>query len=168
MIQIAHSRQEVVVEFIAFLFIVLFVYAAVSKILAFHAFQITLGQSPLLTPFAGWLAWFVPTLELIVCLLLATSSFLLLGLFLSFGLMVLFTGYIVAILQYADFVPCSCGGVLESMSWEQHLWFNGFFVLLAIAGIFLHSSKGKVDPLSKLIKTFYCNRIRRSRKPVNE
>lgn len=54
--------------------------------------------------------------------------------------MVLFTAYIAMILTLADYVPCSCGGVLEDMSWEQHLWFNGFFVLLSIAGIMLDTT----------------------------
>lgn len=121
MIQMTLSKRALVVEFIAIFFIVLFVYAAVSKLLTFHAFRVTMRQSPLLTPFAGWLVWIIPTSELLVSLLLAMPAFRLLGLFLSFGLMVLFTTYIVAILEFADYVPCSCGGVLESFSWEQHL-----------------------------------------------
>lgn len=138
MIQLGNSGRKILVELISSLLILLFVYAAVSKLIAFHEFRVTMGQSPLLTPFAGWLVWLVPMGELVVSLFLAFPAFRLLGLFLSFGLLILFTGYIVAILLFADFVPCSCGGVLEAMSWVQHLWFNGFFVLLAVGGIFMH------------------------------
>lgn len=145
MIRLGNSRRKILVEFISSLLILLFVYAAVSKLISFHEFRVTIGQSPLLTPFASWLAWLVPIGELIVSVLLAFPAFRLLGLFLSFALMVLFTGYIVAILLFADFVPCSCGGVLEAMSWGQHLWFNGFFVLLAVGGIFMYESPDSTE-----------------------
>lgn len=140
MIRLSYSRQNLLVEFISSLLILLFVYAAVSKLIAFQEFRVTIGQSPLLTPYASWLAWVVPLVEISISMLLVTSRFRLLGLYLSFSLMVLFTAYIAMILTYADYVPCSCGGVLEAMSWSEHLWFNGFFVLLSIVGIFLDTA----------------------------
>ncbi|MEJ0031509.1 MAG: MauE/DoxX family redox-associated membrane protein [Bacteroidota bacterium] len=38
--------------------------------------------------------------------------------------MVMFTAYIVVITRFSEYTPCSCGGVLEKMSWDQHLVFN--------------------------------------------
>jgi hypothetical protein len=32
-------------------------------------------------------------------------------------------------------LPCSCGGIISSLSWRQHIIFNGVFILLAITGI---------------------------------
>jgi len=29
-------------------------------------------------------------------------------------------------------MPCGCGGVIEKMSWIQHLWFNLIFLALSI------------------------------------
>ncbi|MGY0036285.1 MauE/DoxX family redox-associated membrane protein [Pedobacter sp. NJ-S-72] len=60
----------------------------------------------------------------------------LLGLILSALLMVLFTGYIALVLSgYYDHIPCSCGGVLNSLEWRTHLWFNVFFLVLAGVGL---------------------------------
>jgi len=44
---------------IAYLFILLFVYASASKLLDFETFRIQLAQSPLLSAYAGIIAWVV-------------------------------------------------------------------------------------------------------------
>lgn len=131
------------IEIICFLFIFLFSYAAISKLLDFNAFKIQLGQSPLLTAFAGWVAWVVPIIELITALLLAIPKYRSVALFNALGLMSLFTMYIIAILKFSDYVPCSCGGILESMGWQEHLIFNIVFVVLAIMGILMMPQNGK-------------------------
>jgi hypothetical protein len=59
--------------------------------------------------------------------------------------MTMFTAYIVAILKFSDFVPCSCGGVLEHLGWPEHLILNIAFTVLALIGIFaLDSTKYKL------------------------
>ncbi|MDX1365731.1 MAG: hypothetical protein R3243_16110, partial [Arenibacter latericius] len=50
-------------------------------------------------------------------------------------LMILFVGYTVAVLFFAPTLPCSCGGIISLLSWEQHLVFNLVFLLLSIVGI---------------------------------
>jgi len=127
--------RQTTVEGACLLYIVLFVYAAFSKLLEFENFRVQLAQSPLLSSFAGWLAWAVPLAELIIALSLLSSRFRLPGLFAGFSLMVMFTSYIFIMLNYSSFIPCSCGGILEKLGWTAHLWFNIAFVLLAIIGI---------------------------------
>jgi hypothetical protein len=34
-------------------------------------------------------------------------------------------------------VPCSCGGILEEMSWNQHMAFNITFIAIAVIAIFI-------------------------------
>ncbi|MEQ8421197.1 MAG: hypothetical protein RIB64_14400, partial [Arenibacter algicola] len=51
------------------------------------------------------------------------------------GLMLLFTGYTVAIVFFAPYRPCSCGGVISLLSWEQHLVLNAILLLLALMAI---------------------------------
>lgn len=114
-----------------YVFVVLFVYAGMSKLLDFETFQVQLAQSPLLSAYAGFVAWAVPVSEFLIAILLLIDRTRIWGLSGFFFLMVLFTTYIVIILNFADFVPCSCGGVLEKMSWSQHLVFNLVFVVLA-------------------------------------
>jgi uncharacterized membrane protein YphA (DoxX/SURF4 family) len=132
--------QSLSLEFICLLYILLFVYAAVSKLLDFENFQVQLGQSPLLSAFAGLIAWLIPIIELILALLLFFPKWRLIALFAAFSLMVMFTAYIYIILNYSSFVPCSCGGILEKLSWTEHLIFNAVFLMLAAAGILIQAS----------------------------
>src|ERR1700741_3050366 len=111
-------RKQLMLEIISALFILLFMYAAASKLLDWQKFRVQLGQSPLLTSFAGWMVWLVPSVEIIISLMLTTSRFRRIGLYASFSLMVMFTAYIIAITRFSDYVPCSCGGVLENMTWN--------------------------------------------------
>lgn len=135
-------KREIVVEVICFLFIVLFVYAAVNKLMDVQKFQVQIGQSPLLTSF-GWLAWAMPILEIVIAVALAISRLRMIGLYASFSLMVMFTAYIVAILNFSFYIPCACGGVLEKLGWTEHLIFNAAFVLLGGVGVFLHTSPAR-------------------------
>lgn len=130
--------RNIVIEFICMLFVLLFVYAATSKLIDFEHFRIELGQSPLLSAFADWFSILVPAAEYTICLLLVIPRFRIVGLFSAFGLMVMFSVYIYIILHYTSFVPCSCGGVLEKLKWGDHLIFNLAFVALAILAILLH------------------------------
>jgi len=63
--------------------------------------------------------------------------------------MVMFTSYIIAITRYSDYVPCSCGGALESLTWNQHLLFNIGFLLLALIGIILSTKKTEKMKVNK-------------------
>ncbi len=137
----AIKLKTVLIEIISALFILLFVYAAASKLIDYQKFRIQLGQSPLLTAFAGRVSWIIPSLETIISIMLAFPRFRLFGLYASFSLMVMFTAYIIAITKFSDYVPCSCGGVLQNMSWNQHLVFNIAFVVLALIGIIIHSKQ---------------------------
>jgi uncharacterized membrane protein YphA (DoxX/SURF4 family) len=124
-----------IVEVICLLYVLLFVYAAVSKLLDYHDFSIKLGQSPLLSAFAGYVAVGVPMLEIIIALLLCFPRWRFIGLFASFFLMLAFTAYIFIILNFSSYVPCSCGGILQDLGWTEHLIFNLVFVVLAVIGL---------------------------------
>ncbi|TRX32987.1 hypothetical protein FNW52_16150 [Flavobacterium sp. ZT3R18] len=147
------QNNRIILNSICQLYILLFVYAAVSKLLDFENFQVQLGQSPLLSAFASWVAWLVPTIELILASLLLFPKWRTIALFAAFSLMIMFTTYIFIILNYSSFVPCSCGGILEKMGWTEHLIFNVFFIVLAILGLLLEKQQnynwiGRMRPLS--------------------
>lgn len=124
---------------IALLYILLFTYAAVSKILDFENFQIQLGQSPLLSPFAGAVSYGVIIVELVLVILLTIKRTQKIGFYGSLLLMTMFTTYIYIILNYSSFVPCSCGGILEKLGWTEHMIFNIAFILLALIAILITS-----------------------------
>ncbi len=122
---------------VSYLFVLLFLYAAVSKLLDFETFEVQLAQSPLLSAYAGFIAWAVPGLEILIAVLLTLPKYKIPALYAAFTLMVMFTAYIYIILNFSDFIPCSCGGVLEKLSWTQHLVFNLVFIILAGVAVFL-------------------------------
>lgn len=125
------------IDVILFLYVFLFVYAAISKFIDFQKFVIQLGQSPMLTNHAKSVAWAVPTLELLIAANLIAPCGRLTGLYAALSLMAMFTTYIVLASQFADHVPCSCGGIIQNLSWTEHLFFNVAFLLLAAMGILL-------------------------------
>lgn len=130
--------RKITVDIVVFLYILLLVYAALTKLLDYQKFVIQLGQSPILTRHAILLAWAVPFIELAISALLILPRTRLSGLYAAFSLMVMFTTYIILASRFSDYVPCSCGGVLEDMTWTQHLIFNGVFILLGLAAILLY------------------------------
>lgn len=134
---------------ISLLHVLLFVYAAVSKILDFENFRVQLGQSPLLSAYAGYVSVLVPTTELLICCFLLIPRTRILGLFAAYALMVMFTAYIYIILNFSSFVPCSCGGILEEMSWNQHMAFNLAFILLSVLAVLLS------EPCFKTIRIIF-------------
>src|SRR5690554_1554589 len=127
--------KSYIVSLLVFLFVLLFVYASVSKLVDYETFENQLGQSPLLSAFASWVAPGVIIMELLIALLIIFERTRLIGLFSFYCMMVLFTSYIVIILNFTDFIPCSCGGVLEQLGWTEHLVFNVGFMGLAVVGI---------------------------------
>jgi uncharacterized membrane protein YphA (DoxX/SURF4 family) len=133
--------KDILSKTLASLLIILFIYAGLSKLMDYPEFRFQLGRSPYLTGVAGFVAWFMPAVEILAALLLTFQRTRLFGFYLSFFLMMLFTGYIYAMLHYAPSLPCSCGGVLSTMSWEQHFYFNVFFVLVSIAGVFVMTGR---------------------------
>jgi hypothetical protein len=155
-------KTKIIVEVISFLYITLFIYAAMTKILDYEKFQVQLNQSPLLMAFTNWIAIGIPAIELLIAALLITSRYRLIAFYMSFTLMVVFTVYILVILSFADHVPCSCGGILEKMGWTEHLFFNIAFVALAAWAVLLNTKnqknsntgeQEKVKDISLLINT---------------
>lgn len=136
--------QNLFLEFICFLYILLFVYAAVSKLLDFENFQVQLGQSPLLSPFANFVSIAVIFIELIIAVLLCIPQLRYIALWGAVALMSMFTTYIVIILNFSSFVPCSCGGILEKLGWTEHLIFNAVFILFGITAILLVARTNRI------------------------
>lgn len=122
---------------IVFLFVTLFLYTAISKIMDYSIFKEQLLESPIVGFAAPVVAVGVPLLELVLITLLVVPRWRLPGLYASTGLMIAFTVYIIVLMNIADHLPCSCGGVLAQLSWGQHIVFNGVFIALGVAGIFV-------------------------------
>ena len=126
--------KRLIVELISFLLVLLFTYASVSKLMEYGKFRWQLTESPWLHSIAGTIAWFIPTIEILLACMLAFERTRLLALQGSFVLMVVFTGYIAALLNFSEQIPCDCGGIIQQLGWTGHLILNiSFTVLPAIA-----------------------------------
>ncbi len=132
----------------------LFMYAAGSKLAEYNKFVTQIGQSAMLTPYAGVLAWLVPSFELVIAVMLVFPRLRRLGLYGALGMMAGFTAYIYVVLHFmADDKPCACGGVLQAMNWSQHLVFNIVFTVLAGVAVALSGLRPSL-PAGERIKKF--------------
>jgi len=131
------SYAKTAVATIASLFIFLFVYTALSKLLHFSQFVHTLSQSTILHPISNLVAWMLPVTELATASLLFTERSRTKGLWAAFALMLLFTIYIGYMLKVETNIPCSCGGVLRSLTWTHHLQLNLALLILSVIGLLL-------------------------------
>lgn len=141
------NTRKIILEVIVVLLIILWVYTGMSKLFEFELFKFQLGKSPYIESMAGIVACALPVCELIVALMLVLKPLRLIGLYASFFMMLLFTGYIYAMLNFSHYTPCSCGGVLNDLSWEAHLVFNIVFTVLALAAILLSVMKSGTNDI---------------------
>jgi putative oxidoreductase len=131
-------KTSTILQLISALLILLFIYTAMSKLLAFEQFKGELYAQTLPRPVAAVLIWSLPEIEIITAVLLFKQRTRLTGLCVSAILMVLFTGYVaLVLLDVFGRVPCTCGGVIKAFSWPAHLLFNIFFLLLTTLGIII-------------------------------
>lgn len=146
--------QVITIEAASYFFILLFCYAAVSKIIDFENFQIQIAQSPLLTAYAGMISYGVIIVELVTVILLLIPLLRITGLFFSLGIMTSFTVYIYMILNYSESIPCSCGGILEKMDWDQHFVFNIVCTILALTVVICTSFNQQQNRYQVYIRSF--------------
>lgn len=139
---------------VALLLVVLFLYTGISKLMEYTVFKEQIGASPILHPIAPFIAWSLPLAEFAVAVLLFIPAWRLWGLYASFILMLAFTGYVIAIVSFSKELPCSCGGVLQEMSWSQHIVFNIVFTLLALLAALLERKQRQVKAISNTTKPF--------------
>ncbi len=124
-----------IIEIITGLLILLFVYTAINKLLDHARFQMMLSQSSLIKNMAGFISYALPIVELITALFLGIPKYRGWGFRISLSLMIIFTIYLAYMIYFVRDVPCSCGGVIEKLSWKQHLIFNISFTVLCVAGL---------------------------------
>src|SRR5690606_5004276 len=93
--RLIQKHYNLSLELIVFLFVLLFVFAAVTKLMEGDRFFNNLNNSPLLgsRTIATILAWAVPILEIVVALFIAWPKTRLKGLYGALGLIILFTIY---------------------------------------------------------------------------
>ncbi|HET6994904.1 MAG TPA: MauE/DoxX family redox-associated membrane protein [Chitinophagaceae bacterium] len=128
------SYRNKLPEIIAALLILLFCYTGITKLIDHDLFKIALSQSELLSSISKPVSWTLPLLELGLTILLVIPGTRKAGFMIAFCVLALFTLYILYMLLFASNRPCTCGGVLKKLSWQQHIVFNVFFAALSFIG----------------------------------
>lgn len=131
------------IEVIAVLILALFLYTGLSKLWGFAVFRAQLADSPwhLLAVLSPVVAWTLPLGELLLVCLLIWPSTRKAGFILSALLFGMFILYLALLLHSGKALPCSCGGIVSTMSWKTHVYFNLLFLLLSLTGIYLEQKK---------------------------
>jgi uncharacterized membrane protein YphA (DoxX/SURF4 family) len=132
-----------IIELITILNIILFLYTGIAKIMDYRVFKEQLAVSSILGFAAKPVAILLPVVEFIVVVLLVIPRWRLKGLYSSLALIAAFTVYIIAMFIVSPEMPCSCGGIIELLSWQQHLVFNCIFIMLNIWAIRLQRREKK-------------------------
>jgi len=135
LLSLSWLKKSTIVEIISFLFIILFLYTGISKIADYELFQEQLADSPILKKVASLVVWVLPLTEFLISVLLFVPKWRLKGLYATLVMMVLFTAYVITLFSIDRKLPCSCGGIIQALSWEGHLVFNGVMTLLAAIAI---------------------------------
>ena len=131
------------VQVISLILMALFIYTAVSKLLYLDTFQMRLGQMPYLSKNALPISWAIPFLELVIAGLMLLPRYRTIGFYASVGLLGLFTLYIVVLLHSGTDLPCSCGGILSTMGWKDHILFNGVCMAMALLAIIIDKKQNR-------------------------
>lgn len=126
-----------IVDACSLFFIILFSYAAASKLLMFEKFHLQIEQSPFIGMISLPVAIILPGVLFINSFLFFIPKLRLIGFYIALALLIVFSLYITAVLNFAESIPCSCGGVISAFSWNEHLLFNIGCSLLALLGIAL-------------------------------
>lgn len=153
--------KKLFLDAISFLLVLLFVYAATSKLYDFKGFVSDMNNQPFPNSWTPFLTWTIPVVEIAIAACLLFQSTTIAGLYASLVIMIAFSTYtLLVLLQVFPYVPCSCGGIIKNLSWPQHFIFNVFFVFIAAAGIVIEKNK------LIYFKNLFMHENRTHRKPV--
>jgi hypothetical protein len=128
-------KRTFLADAITYFFIILFLYTGIAKLTEVHEFKEQLISSPFLGSLAGIITWVLPIGEIILAIALFIPALRLKALYVTLGVMSLFTIYVVSIFFMDNHLSCSCGGIIEELTPQQHIIFNSACVVLSILGI---------------------------------
>lgn len=132
------SWRVLFIDIICGLLLLLFLYTALSKLLNYSNFKSVLLKISIVKYIESPLAWGLPILEILVAVLLFFPATRAQGLYGSLIMLTVFTVHLTYMVSTESNLPCSCGGVLNSLTWTKHIFFNVFFIGLSSAGILLY------------------------------
>ncbi len=140
-------RHVALTEVFAWLMAMLFTYTAISKLYAWRETKFALYNQWFPELMTEVLLYGLPIVELAVAIFLLLPGLRRFGFMVSILLMLSFTGYVAWVwFGFAGRTPCSCGGVLSSLSWGEHLVFNLVFLGISMIGYWSHGKSRGIKP----------------------
>lgn len=134
-------------EFSALVLAFLFAYTGIVKVYDWQATQLAIFNQAVPYWSKNLLLFGIPIVELGIAGMLLIPVWRRVGFLASFILMSAFTGYVAWVwLGFAGRIPCSCGGVISSLSWGQHLIFNLVFLTISLVGWKTYAEEIKPKP----------------------
>lgn len=135
-------KKQFLAEVAAFAYILLFSYAAASKLFDLEKFEAQLKLQPFGFSWVPFLMWAIPISLISIVLVLLLPRLRMTGLKLATGLMIVFTAYIsLAKFGYFKNPPCTCAGIIPKFTWGQHFWFNLAFLGLGILALLIQVNR---------------------------
>jgi hypothetical protein len=142
----AAQSREYLIFGICLLCVFLSLFSAYEKLAEHQVFANGLSKVAVIGTYAEFIAWMVPFAEIGVSLLMIIPATYKLGLYGFTALMVIFTTYMMVMLIWNKALPCHCNLIIDQLSWTQHVWFNLFFIGLAVTAICLGRSTPNIHP----------------------
>ena len=127
--------QKISLIIITVFFVILLSYALIIKAGTFGNFRTQLEQVPGIQQFGKILAYSIIILQSLTIFLLCYQRSRLWGLWITFVMVTVFTGYIGFILLDSSNLPCTCIGLFEKMTWKDNLVLNIGLMITALTGI---------------------------------
>ena len=137
--------QYLFIEVTTALLVLLLLYTGSTKLLDHSGFINGIHNNPLLAPYRFILGWIIPLTEVFIGILLILPRFRKTGLISASCLLLLLTIYIGYMLWRSSKLPCTCGGIIEKMTWKQHFWFNIMFTLLSFLSVLLYPKRLEIS-----------------------
>jgi putative oxidoreductase len=132
------KKSQWPLEVLTYLLALLFLFTALSKLFDFRHFVRSIDEQPFDNVYTPFLIWCLPASELLAVVFLFWIKTRRVGLWLSLGLMGVFTVYVALVTFHFYWrVPCACAGVFKKLSWPQHLVFNVIFTFFAGIALWL-------------------------------
>jgi uncharacterized membrane protein YphA (DoxX/SURF4 family) len=129
------KHRHLATDVAAVLLCFLFFYTGLSKLFDWEGTKSGLYNQVFPMWMADMLLFSLPVLEIATSLLLMNPKTRHFGFRISVILMACFSGYIGLVLTgIFGRVPCSCGGVIDTLGWWEHLLFNLVFLGIGLVG----------------------------------
>jgi putative oxidoreductase len=137
------NHLNTVTDVIRLILIFLFAYTAANKLLNLAIFRQTMMVAHIPESLAEIISVIVPVLEIILILLLSINQTKRSGLYGSLIILLFFTGYIIYMKLWLPKLPCSCGGIIQKLTWNQHLLLNITLTVLTYYAVMTDKKRGK-------------------------